>query len=603
MLAWKKIEGENKELKDGPLKKRSCTDVFCCIAFVAFWAISVYIVADSFMKGDLSKIARPYDNQGNECGYNNTNTTGRDATAYPYLFFNLVNVFEGQSLLYQSSCVSACPTGSNQTLNCLTTPNVTNCSSLYTYGSIVFLKGFCLPSDQGLLSQIAQLFSGFNVQSILNSIYVNRWIIVGCVGMAFVLSYLFTLFLQYCTWLVVLLSILGIFALGGLLSMLSWSRYKRLQEQAASATDSSITDDLNSDATFYKYIAIGLWVALGLCLIILVCLIDRVILAVKVIQAAADFVTDYKEMVFVPIVLIFVAAAYTLAWGYGLAAIYSVGELKWNPSYPWGKLDVNQQIKINLYIHIFALLWNLAFFLAVSHFILACSTAIWYFNRNDMNRPNPLCKSVWWLFRYHLGSVAFGSLILAIVWVIRIIVVYLHQKLKDINASQFAQFVAKCLICFTLCLERFIKFFNKHAYIEIALRSKNFCTSAMNGMKIVMNNFLRFGILHGLGEIVMTVVVFFITMVGVTLGYALITMFGPENPKLDGVAGCLVIIGVIMYSVASLFAHIWEVSSDSILHCHCIDEALEGGQARRSTQKLENALADAERPQRDKTYK
>ena len=603
MLAWKKVNKENEELKDGPLKERSCTDVFCCIIFVAFWVVSVYVVADSFVRGDLSKIARPYDNAGDQCGYSNLNITGRDATAYPYLFFNLASVAQGDSVLAQSSCVKACPMDYNQTLDCLATPNVTNCSQLYTYETVVFLRGFCLPSDEALLANIAQLFSGFNIQSILNSIYVNRWIITGCIGMAFVLSYFFSLFLQYCTWLVVGLSILGIFALGGVLSLLSWNKHKFLQDSATSASDPSIKDDLNSDATMYKYIAIGLWVVLGLSLIVLVCLLDRVILAVKVIQAAADFVTYYKEVTLVPIVLIATAAAYTIWWGYGLAGIYSVGDLSWNPSYPWGKLQVSDQMKVYLYIHIFALLWNLAFFLAVSHFILACATAIWYFNRNDIEKPNPLVRSVWWLFRYHLGSVAFGSLVLAIVWAIRIIVVYLHQKLKDINASQFAQFVMSCLICFTSCLERFIKFFNKHAYIEIALRSKNFCTSAGNGMKIVMNNFLRFGILHGLGEIVMTVIVFFITLVGVALGYALIIMFGPENPKLDGVAGCLIIIAVIMYAVASLFAHIWEVSSDSILHCHCIDENLEGGKARRSTQKLENVLANAERPGQPKEYK
>jgi Plasma-membrane choline transporter len=34
-------------------------------------------------------------------------------------------------------------------------------------------------------------------------------------------------------------------------------------------------------------------------------------------------------------------------------------------------------------------------------------------------------KSIKWLFRYHLGSVAFGSLLLAIVWVFQIVAEYI----------------------------------------------------------------------------------------------------------------------------------------------------------------------------------
>jgi len=454
-----------------------------------------------------------------------------------------------------------------------------------------------------MLATIGKLFSGFNIEAILNSVWLNRWIIVSCIGLAFLLGYFFSLFMQYCTWLIVMVSFLGIFGIGGFLSYLAWNKHKDLQDKLSTETDPAIREDLDSDCTFYKYIAIGLWVILGISFLVLVCLFDRVILAVKVIQAAADFVTDHKEVVFVPIVLILVSGAYTVWWGYGMAGIYSTGDVKFDPNYPWGKITVTEKMKIYIYIHGFALLWNIAFLLGVSHFLLACSTAIWYFNRQDIERPNPLLRSIWWLFRYHLGSVAFGSLLLALVWAIQILVTYLHQKLKGINNAQLAQFVMKCLLCLSDCLERFIKFFNKHAYIEIALRSKNFCTSAMNGMQVVLNNFLRFGVLHGLGHVVMTFVVFFMTFVGVMIGYAIISAYSKEEAKMEGIGACLIVIGVIMFAVARLFSHIWEVSADSFLHCHCIDEELEGGVARRSTNRLDAALKDAADDQKAKGYK
>lgn len=70
--------------------------------------------------------------------------------------------------------------------------------------------------------------------------------------------------------------------------------------------------------------------------------------------------------------------------------------------------------------------WNLAFILAISHFVVTAGTCIWYFNRQVNDKTHPFLTGLWWLFRYHLGSVAFGSLILALVYVLRVIADMIH---------------------------------------------------------------------------------------------------------------------------------------------------------------------------------
>ena len=50
--------------------------------------------------------------------------------------------------------------------------------------------------------------------------------------------------------------------------------------------------------------------------------------------------------------------------------------------------------------------------------------------------------------------------------------------------------------------------------------------------------------------------------------------------------------------IGSLFAHVWEVSSDTILHCFCIDDEIErrnGGRAKNSSDKLNNVLHRSEK--------
>lgn len=147
------------------------------------------------------------------------------------------------------------------------------------------------------------------------------------------------------------------------------------------------------------------------------------------------------------------------------------------------------------------------------------------------------------------------------------------------------------------CLEKVVKMINNHAYVEIAMRSTNFCVSAKNGIQVITSNFLRFGVLHGLSEIVMAFVVLLITMGGTYIGYLMITSFGLIKPEFHGTAASLLVVCLITWSVAQLFAHIWESTSDAILHCYCIDEALEVGNAKHSTVRLNNAIASAERRQ------
>ena len=47
--------------------------------------------------------------------------------------------------------------------------------------------------------------------------------------------------------------------------------------------------------------------------------------------------------------------------------------------------------------------------------------------------------------RYHTGSVAFGSFLIALVTLIRMLLEYVDQKLKEQKQSDMAKFVLKCV--------------------------------------------------------------------------------------------------------------------------------------------------------------
>ncbi|XP_075062911.1 choline transporter-like protein 2 isoform X1 [Mixophyes fleayi] len=144
----------------------------------------------------------------------------------------------------------------------------------------------------------------------------------------------------------------------------------------------------------------------------------------------------------------------------------------------------------------FMFLWLANFVIALGQVTLAGAFAsyYWAFKKPDDMPAFPIFSSLGRAIRYHTGSLAFGSLILAIVQLIRIMLEYLDHKLKGVD-NKCARFLLCCLKCCFWCLEKFIKFLNRNAYIMIAIYGTNFCTSARNAFFLLMRNIIRVAVL------------------------------------------------------------------------------------------------------------
>lgn len=127
-----------------------------------------------------------------------------------------------------------------------------------------------------------------------------------------------------------------------------------------------------------------------------------------------------------------------------------------------------------------------------SEMVLAGAFARWYwtFDKGDV----PCCilaVSFSNAVFYHLGTVAFGSFIIAVIRMIRTIVSYVESKLKMYNND-----LTRCLICLCKCclwcLEKFMRFINRNAYIMCAIKNTNFCSSAKDAFSLLMRNILRY---------------------------------------------------------------------------------------------------------------
>ena len=85
---------------------------------------------------------------------------------------------------------------------------------------------------------------------------------------------------------------------------------------------------------------------------------------------------------------------------------------------------------------VLGMVWISAFIMACNEFAVICAAASWYFSRKDIPDDvgipgdSDVLQGFKWTFRYHIGTLAFGSFLLTLVWAIRAIFEYIGEKMN-----------------------------------------------------------------------------------------------------------------------------------------------------------------------------
>uniref|UniRef100_A0A8C9FPX5 Choline transporter-like protein n=1 Tax=Pavo cristatus TaxID=9049 RepID=A0A8C9FPX5_PAVCR len=222
----------------------------------------------------------------------------------------------------------------------------------------------------------------------------------------------------------------------------------------------------------------------------------------------------------------------------------------------------------------FVFLWLVNFAIALGQCTLAGAFASYYWaSRKPADIPLwPLFSSFGRAIRYHTGSLAFGALILAIVQLIRVILEYLDHKLKGTQNS-FTRFLLCCLKCCFWCLERFLKFINRNAYIMIAIYGKNFCTSAKEAFFLLMRNVVRVAVLDKVTDFLLFLGKILVAGgVGVLAFFFFtqrIPVFAQEAPALNYYWVPLLTVIIGSYLVAHGFFSVYAMCVDTLFLCFC----------------------------------
>ncbi|XP_008587894.1 PREDICTED: choline transporter-like protein 5 [Galeopterus variegatus] len=226
--------------------------------------------------------------------------------------------------------------------------------------------------------------------------------------------------------------------------------------------------------------------------------------------------------------------------------------------------------------NLFVFLWLVNFVIALGQCALAGAFAAYYWaaKKPDDIPPYPLFTAFGRAVRYHTGSLAFGSLLLALVHIFKMFLEYLDNRLKNAQ-NNFSKFLRCCMICCFWCLDKMLKFLNRNAYIMIAIYGKNFCRSARDAFNLLMRNVLNVAVTD---EVVHFVLLLGKLLVAGSIGVLAFLLFTQRMPMIsEGPTSLnyywvpLLTVTFGAYLIAHGFFSVYAMCVETIFICFCED--------------------------------
>ncbi|KAM6948272.1 choline transporter-like protein 5-A [Aplochiton taeniatus] len=231
-------------------------------------------------------------------------------------------------------------------------------------------------------------------------------------------------------------------------------------------------------------------------------------------------------------------------------------------------------------------LWLVNFTLALEQCALAGAFSSYYWARSKPRDipPCPLFSAFSRTIRYHTGSLAFGALILSVVQLARILLEYLDQKLRGAD-NVVARFLMCCLKCCFWCLERFIRYMNRNAYIMVAIYGKNFCSSARDAFFLLMRNVVRVAVLDRVTDFLLFLGKLLIAGGVGVIAFLFFTRKIPiiqeKVPALHYYWVPLLTVVLGSYMIAHGFFSVYQMCVDTLFLCFCEDLERNDGSSER----------------------
>ncbi|KAG5673587.1 hypothetical protein PVAND_003622 [Polypedilum vanderplanki] len=526
--------------------ERKCTDVFFLVLNIAFVIALAVLISYCFIYGDIKRILNGFDDCGNVCGTLNDvdiklGCKGADKRKEKFLLVEKSeNPMQPENPYIHRKCVEKCE----------------------NEGHWTFINR-CIPKKQkevtseNLLSRTGLVSFFQDISEDLTSCW-KQMIYVCFISFAFsfIVLVLFRYVVGFVVWIVLIASVL----IGLLATIFLWIKYGQ-----------NVKDPDSERVTTYLISSIIATIVTVLIALLIFVMRKRIDLVIQLFSEAGKAIADMPMLLFEPL-LTFTALIGTIAlWFYFALIIESAGKLQVHDSTTGanGKISYVKDgvIKSARWMNIFAFLWFTTFLFGCQDFIIAGSVSKWFFTRNKNKKLNlPIITTFGHLIRYHLGSICFGSVLIAIVQFARITLKIIENTFEN-SQNRIAMWIMTACKCCLMCFENFIQYLSKNAYVIITINGSSFCVASKRAFKLLSSNALQVLAINSVGDFVLLLGKIFVVTATVLIAIEMIQNIEGLHYRWIPVLLC----GIFAFLVSHCFLTVYEMTIDTIFLCFCED--------------------------------
>ena len=314
----------------------------------------------------------------------------------------------------------------------------------------------------------------------------------------------------------------------------------------------------------------------------------RVEFGISIIQVSARFLKKEKNIFMYILVQIFVFLLWLAAWS--IIFLFTITDLEvrpdwtfpdWKiasdycsqvylknidysdpllPTYTYGCKQNRYKIDWRSYFQICVFFWVGEFMVSLGRLGIAGSAGIWYFSNN--RGTNSVRIGFMNALLYHLGTAAFGSIVLSLIMFLKWISIF-----------------------------RQVSFLDKNAFTQTAFEGTNFLKAGKDAAHLLQRNSLRFSFISDISGIINFIGRVFI--ISGTTGIAWLIIFFFYDGKITSPNSLILFSIVIGYFVSGLLINLISASSNAIIQAFLMDAEAHQDNAQFATLELKKLVQSA----------
>ena len=435
----------------------------------------------------------------------------------------------------------------------------------------------------------------------------NAWVVVlaSGVGVTLVLSYFWLFLLKIFAPLMAWLVILTANAFSIILTILLYMKAGIFSaDQIDAFVGTNYSDDLpdtfdsskaNKDTLLICAVVATIFTAFLMAFTLF--MISRVRVALRCLEVGRKALSKAPQAMFYPATVPFLySVGFIALWLFASVHVFSMGDVEQrscsidsneaqfmglgsNPncgpreSCQCGyETSVNNSMKYMGLYFLFGLCWSLAFNTGFTKLVVAGAIAPYYWERGEYHIA-PLFGSFKRAFKYHQGSIAFGSFLVALIQFVSILLKILEKRMHAVQNNSAVRYIWYCINCCISCLRSVITFISGQAYVMIAIEGKGFISSAMRAGGLIASNALKSAAVQIVGDSILA-----LAKLSVVAGAGVASIAMLENQEYyhgnlkvtSPLTPCCASM-IVSYLLANKFFSVMETSIDTIFLSYCLD--------------------------------